>query len=473
MMRPDRAVRLLPARAARLLIRIYRYAISPLIGPNCRHLPTCSEYAEEAVQRHGLLQGIRLAVMRLGRCHPWGSTGYDPVPECPSRSPEVFAPSSSGIRRPVPTLAYVLFGAALLSVMAAVASANQRHDSERHDFLVTTVVEGLDHPWAMAFLPNGDMLVTERPGRLRIVRDGELVPEPVGGLPDIAAQGQGGLMDIALHPEFESNELVYLSYAASGTGGQGTEVARGHFQDGRLADVEVVFRALPKERGGRHFGSRLVFDNEGYLYVTLGDRGRKATGQDLATHTGSIVRIHDDGSVPEDNPFVDGERPEIFSYGHRNVQGADLHPETGELWTHEHGPQGGDELNVVRSGRNYGWPVITYGVNYGSGTQIGEGTHKDGMEQPLWYWVPSIAPSGMTFYTGDRFPAWRDSVFVGALKFQLLARLELDGEKVLNEERMLDGRYGRIRAVNEGPDGYLYLLTDDSNGHLLRMEPVD
>lgn len=362
-------------------------------------------------------------------------------------------------------------GGAMLT-FAAVASADQHVESDLHDFRVVTVVDGLDHPWAMAFLPDGDMLVTERGGRLRVVRDGELAPDPVAGLPDITAQGQGGLMDVTLHPDFQDNRLVYLSYAASGSGGDGTEVARGRYRGDRLEDVEVIFKALPKARGGRHFGSRLVFGNDGYLYVTLGDRGHMPNGQDLSTHTGSIVRIHDDGSVPADNPFVDGERPEIFSYGHRNVQGAALHPETGVLWTHEHGPQGGDEVNVVKRGRNYGWPVITYGVNYGSGTKIGEGTEKPGMEQPLWYWVPSIAPSGMTFYTGDRFPEWRDSLFVGALKFQLLARLELEGETVLGEERMLEGRVGRIRAVEEGPDGYIYLLTDASDGRLLRMEPA-
>jgi len=361
---------------------------------------------------------------------------------------------------------------ASLCLMVGAASAQQRFESDLHDFRVTTVVEGLNHPWGMAFLPGGDMLITERGGRLRMVRDGKLAPEPVLGLPDVAVRGQGGLLDIALHPRFDRNRLVYLSFAASGPQGYGTEVARGRYRDGRLENVEVIFRALPKERGGRHFGSRLVFDRDGYLYVTLGDRGHRPNGQDPGTHTGSIIRIGDDGSVPEDNPFVDGQRPEIFSYGHRNVQGAALHPETGALWAHEHGPQGGDELNVVRRGGNYGWPVITYGVNYGSGTEIGEGTHKPGMEQPLWYWVPSIAPSGMTFYTGERFPAWRNSVFVGALKFELLARLELDGEKVLSEERMLEGRYGRIRAVDEGPDGYLYLLTDEADGRLLRIEPA-
>lgn len=472
MMPPDNPLLRLPARIATLLIRVYRYCLSPLIGPSCRHLPTCSEYAEEAVHRHGLLRGGWLAAARLVRCHPWGSSGYDPVPDAAAGPHEVVAAAPRANRRWTPGVPHMILAAAVLSMVAAIAAADQRFESERHDFRVTTVVEGLDHPWGMVFLPGGDMLITERGGRLRAVRDGSLTDEPVAGVPDIAVQGQGGLLDVALHPEFESNRLVYLSYAAPGSGGAGTEVARGRYEDGRLEDVEVVFRALPKEGGGRHFGSRLVFDNDGYLYVTLGDRGRKGNGQDLGTHTGSIIRIQADGAIPADNPFADRERPEIFSYGHRNVQGAALHPETGLLWTHEHGPQGGDELNIARRGRNYGWPVITYGVNYGSGTQIGEGTHKPGMEQPLWYWVPSIAPSGMTFYTGDRFPEWRGSVFVGALKFELLARLELDGEKVLGEERMLEGRFGRIRAVEEGPDGYIYLLTDEAGGRLLRMEPA-
>jgi len=372
--------------------------------------------------------------------------------------------------KPILTTLLASVAAAALTVQADAA---QRFQSELHDFRVVTVVEGLSHPWGLAFLPGGGMLVTERAGRLRLVRDGELVSRPVEGLPEIAVVGQGGLLDVALHPDFSENRWVYLSYAASGVGGYGTEVARGRLREDRLEDVEVIFRALPKESGSRHFGSRLVFDREGRLYVTLGDRGHRPTGQDLSTHTGSIIRIHEDGSVPEDNPFVDGERPEIFSYGHRNVQGADLHPRTGVLWSQEHGPQGGDEVNVVEAGKNYGWPVITYGANYGTGTQIGEGTHKPGMEQPLWYWDPSIAPSGMTFYTGDAFPRWRNSVFVGALKYELIARLELDGREVLGEERMLEGEYGRIRAVEEGPDGNLYVLTDERDGRLLRLEPVD
>lgn len=363
--------------------------------------------------------------------------------------------------------------ATAVSLSSGCAAAEGRYESDLHDFRVVTVVQGLERPWGLAFLPNGDVLVTERRGRLRLVRDGKLVEKPVEGVPEVAATGQGGLLDVVLHPQFSENRWVYLSYAARGEGGAGTEVARGRLRDGRLEEVETILVAEPKESGGRHFGSRLVFDNDGHLYITLGDRGHMPNGQDLGTHTGSIVRVNDDGSVPGDNPFAGGERPEIFSYGNRNVQGAALHPDTGVLWANEHGPQGGDELNVIESGRNYGWPVITYGANYGTGTKIGEGTHKEGMEQPLWYWDPSIAPSGMTFYSGDKFPAWRNSVFVGALKFELLARLELDGNRVVSEERLLENEFGRIRAVKEGPDGFIYLLTDESDGRLLRLEPDD
>lgn len=361
--------------------------------------------------------------------------------------------------------------ATTITLLNACASADERFESQLHDFRVITVVDGLDHPWALAFLPDGDILVTERSGRLRLVRDGKLDPNPIEGVPRVAARGQGGLLDVVLHPKFGENRWIYLSYAGSGEGGYGTEVARGRYIAGRLDDLEVIFVAKPKARGGRHFGSRLVFDNAGYLYITLGDRGYRPNGQDLSTHTGSIIRVRDDGSVPDDNPFASGRRPEIYSYGHRNVQGAALHPDTGVLWAQEHGPQGGDELNIIEVGKNYGWPVITYGANYGSGTKIGEGTHKEGMEQPLWYWDPSIAPSGMTFYMGDKFPKWRTSVFVGALKFELLARLELDGNRVVSEERLLQNEFGRIRAVKEGPGGFLYLLTDESNGSLLRLVP--
>ncbi len=340
-------------------------------------------------------------------------------------------------------------------------------------FKVVTVTEGLEYPWGMAFLPDGRILVTERPGRLRLVVEGKLDPAPIGGLPEIAATGQGGLLDVALHPEYPDNGWIYLSYAAAGPGGVGTEVMRGRLDGHRLVNQQLLFRVSPKSRGGRHFGSRLVFDNKGYLFITAGERGDRERAQDLGDTAGSVIRLHDDGRIPADNPFVgvSGARPEIYSYGHRNPQGAALHPDTGVLWIHEHGPQGGDELNIISAGANYGWPVITFGKEYGTGWDIGEGTHKEGMVQPIHYWVPSIAPSGMAFYTGDRFPAWRGNLFVGALKFQLLVRLELRGDRVVMEQRYLRGRIGRIRDVRNGPDGYLYLLTDDPAGRLMRLEP--
>jgi glucose/arabinose dehydrogenase len=282
-------------------------------------------------------------------------------------------------------------------------------------------------------------------------------------------------MDVVLHPRFAETRWVYLSYAARDARGSGTEVARGRLQGDRLEDVQVIFRLRPKSMAGRHFGSRLVFDRQGYLYITLGDRGDQDRAQRLGDHAGKIIRLHDDGRVPEDNPFRNrpGAWPEIYTYGNRNVQGAALHPRTGVLWTHEHGPQGGDEVNVIRPGVNYGWPVITYGVNYGLGTKIGEGTAKPGMAQPVHYWVPvSIAPSGMAFYAGDRFPRWRGDLFIGALAARLLVRLRLDGERVVREEQMLRGTLGRIRDVRQGPDGYLYLLTDESNGVVARLEPA-
>ncbi|MEJ2470554.1 MAG: PQQ-dependent sugar dehydrogenase [Desulfuromonadales bacterium] len=360
------------------------------------------------------------------------------------------------------------------ALLAAAGPSPPVIETEEYDLRIVEIATGLEHPWSLAFLPNGDILVTERPGRLRLISEGRLVSQPIVGLPPIAARGQGGLLDIALHPDFADNHLVYFSYAGAGDGGVGTEVARGKFLGNRLEEVEVIFRMQPKSETGRHFGSRLVFDREGFLYITLGDRGERERAQRPDDHAGSVIRLHDDGRVPEDNPFVDQPDwlPEIYSLGHRNMQGAALHPPTGRLWTHEHGPQGGDEINIIRPGINYGWPVITYGVNYVIGTQIGEGTHKPGMAQPIYYWVPSIAPSGMTFYTGDTFPNWRGDLFVGALKDRMLVRLRLDGDQVTHEERFLVDRIGRIRDVRQGPDGALYVLTDEYDGKLVRLEPA-
>ncbi len=337
------------------------------------------------------------------------------------------------------------------------------------------VTSGLERPWALAFLPDGRMLVSERPGRLRLIgADGRLHPRPIEGLPPIQPYGQGGLLDVVLHPDFARNHRVYFSYAEKGVRGYGTAVAYGVLRGHRLEDVRVVFRLRPKSAKTYHFGSRLVFDRAGHLFITLGDRGDRPAAQDLRRHPGSVIRIDDEGGIPADNPFAgrDDVLPEIWSYGHRNIQGATLHPRTGELWIHEHGPQGGDELNIARAGRNYGWPVITYGREYVTGRPIGEGTHKPGMEQPLHYWVPSIAPSGMTFYTGGRFSQWQGDLFIGSLKFQLLVRLRLDGERVVEEERLLPGVLGRIRDVRQGPDGLLYVLTDANDGKLVRLRPA-
>ena len=375
----------------------------------------------------------------------------------------------------------IVLAATLVCVAApALAQEGRLYRSAKHDFRVVTLARGLEHPWCIAFLPDGRKLVTERAGRLRVIdAQGRLSPHAVEGVPEVVARGQGGLFDVLPHPRFAENGMVFLSYAEPGEGGQGTAVMRarlaGEGDRLRLEDRQVIFRLQPKSRTNHHYGGRLVWARDGTLFVTLGDRGDMDRAQDLGDHAGSVVRIREDGSVPEDNPFVKrpGARPEIYTWGNRNVQGAALHPQTGVLWTHEHGPQGGDEINVMRAGANYGWPVITYGVNYVTGTKIGEGTHKPGMEQPVHQWTPSIAPSGMAFYTGDKFPNWRGSLFVGALKYQLVARLELDGEKVVREERLLEREFGRIRDVRMGPDGLLYLLTDDSDGKVLRLEPAD
>ena len=339
---------------------------------------------------------------------------------------------------------------------------------------VETVARGLEHPWALEFLPDGRMLVSERPGRLRIVSQGGGISAPLAGVPEVQAGGQGGLLDLALDPGFARNRLIYLSYAEPGEGGAGTAVARARLGEGRLEDVRVIYRQQPKVEGGSHFGSRLVFTRDGKLFVTQGERaGYREQAQDLSNDLGKVVRIEADGSVPGDNPFVGrvGVRPEIWSYGHRNVQAAAIHPETGRLWTVEHGARGGDELNHPEAGKNYGWPVITYGVDY-SGIRIGEGTAREGLEQPVYFWDPVIAPSGMVFYTGDAFPGWKGSVLVGSLRGALV-RLELQDGKVVREERYQeDGLGERIRDVRQGPDGLVYVVTDEGNGRVLRVRPA-
>ena len=345
-------------------------------------------------------------------------------------------------------------------------------EAESGRFETKVIVDNLSYPWGMAFLPDGNILITERTGQLRKIVNGKLLSEPVRGLPKVAVNGQGGLLDIALHPDFENNRMIYFSYTAEGKGGLGTEVSRGILDGMELKNVERIFMAEPKVGGGRHFGSRLLFAPDGTLFITLGDRGEEERAQKLDQHPGSLIHINDDGSVPEDNPFVKikGARPESYTLGNRNMQGIALQPGTNLVWTHEHGPQGGDELNIMQPGINYGWPVITYGVNYVTGTKIGEGTKKEGMAQPVHYWVPSIAPSGMVFYTGSEFPEWKDNLFIGSLKFGQLVRLELQNGKVVKEERLINGKIGRIRDVRQGPDGTLYLLTDESNGKLIRLQ---
>jgi aldose sugar dehydrogenase len=365
--------------------------------------------------------------------------------------------------------------ATLLCLAAAPAAAQGSiEQSAAHDFRVETLASGLENPWGMAFLPDGGILITERPGRLRLYKDGELRADAIAGTPEVYASGQGGLLDVALHPDFADNGLVYLSYAGEAGGEAGTEVARARFDGSALHDLEVIFRVRPKTPGTAHYGSRLVFDRDGRLYASFGDRRNyMAESQQLGSHIGTVVRLDADGGVPADNPFVgrDGAQPEIFTYGHRNVQGMALHPASGAVWTNEHGPRGGDEVNPLKPGANYGWPEVTHGVDY-SGAVISERKEAPGMEPPLVVWVPSIAPSGMAFYQGDLFPEWRGDLFVGALAGRHLRRLEMDGDRVVGQEELLTGLRERIRDVRSGPDGYLYLLTDHSDGRLLRLEPA-
>jgi glucose/arabinose dehydrogenase len=371
--------------------------------------------------------------------------------------------------------AAVLVSALILAQPACAADTAATVETEHGPVRLVPVAQGLEHPWGMAFLPDGRLLVTERPGRLRIVATDGRVGPPLAGVPAVDAKGQGGLLDVALDPDFAGNRLVYLSFAEPREGGNGTSVARGRLTDNGLTELQVIFRQQPTVAGGHHFGSRLVFARDGRLFVTLGERNtERAKAQTLDNDIGKVVRIERDGKVPADNPFVgrEGARPEIWSYGHRNVQGAALHPVTGELWTHEHGPKGGDELNRDLPGRNYGWPLVSYGVEY-SGKTISESPTAPGIEPPVHFWVPSIATSGMLFYTGDAFPHWRGNVFVGGLRSKLVARLELDGDKVVHEERLLSGVVrDRVRDLEQGPDGLIYLLTDEQNGRVLRIEPA-
>ena len=363
------------------------------------------------------------------------------------------------------------------------ASAQEVRRSNDHDYRIVTVADGLAVPWSMAWLPGGDMLVTERPGRLRIIRDGRLLPDPVPGVPAVLARGQGGLFDVLPHPDFASNRLLYLSFAKPNADGSTTAVVRGRFENDQLTGVEEIFEALAQ--GGGHYGGRLAFDRNGDLFITAGDRMAPPSGdleahpaQDTSNHHGVTLRLHDDGSVPDDNPFVGqpGTRPEIWSYGHRNPQGLAIHPETGDVWITEHGPQGGDELNRIVRGANFGWPVIGFGVNYGSGLAIHEGTTRKGMEAPSHLWVPSIATSGLLVYSGDRFPKWRGSIFAGGLAGEVVTRLDMAaGGKSVERAEELIWDLGRIRDIRQGPDGLIYIATEDRGGaptRLVRLEPV-
>ncbi len=369
-------------------------------------------------------------------------------------------------------------------MLGCAPSDAQVFPSSAGNLVVETVARGLDHPWAIAFLPDGRMLVTERPGRMRIVtKDGRLSPA-LAGVPSVFASGQGGLLDVALDRGYGANQTIYFCYAEPAGGGARTALARARLllDEGtpdsapriRLDDVKVIFRQEGPLSSGGHFGCRIAQTPDNNLFLTMGDHfTTRDQAQNLGNHLGKLIRIRPDGSVPPDNPFVGraGAKPEIWSYGHRNAQGLALHPATGKPWEHEHGPRGGDEVNIIEKGRNYGWPVIGFGIDY-NGAKIHEGTRKDGMEQPVWYWVPSIAPSGMAFYSDDLFPAWRGNLFAGALAGQILVRLELDGDKVVKEERLLHDLRERIRDVRAGPDGALWLATDSASGRILRVAPA-
>ena len=366
---------------------------------------------------------------------------------------------------------------ALLNCTPAQDAQGEVFDSELGRYRVDTVADGLSYPWAIEFMPDGRLLVTEKSGSLRIVSPDGKVSAPVAGVPEVVARGQGGLLDVAVHPDFDRNRLVYLTYTEGGPDGtNSTAASRGRLsEDGRrLTDVELVFRQEPKLSGSKHYGSRLVFAPDGHIFITTGERSDdeyRVQSQDLGSLLGKVVRLNPDGSVPADNPFVgrDGARPEIWSYGHRNVQGADINPESGKLWTIEHGPRGGDEINIPAPGANYGWPVVSHGINY-SGSPVGSGLKQmAGMVDPIVTWTPVIAPCGMRFYAGTMFPAWRGNLFIAGLRSRALVRLELDGERVVHEERLLLPLNLRLRDVAVGPDGAIHVISDERNGRLLRL----
>ena len=384
------------------------------------------------------------------------------------------------MKTPVGLVTAALATATLLAATFLIASKTRGEDttfaSSAGPLEVQTIASGLVHPWALAFLPDGKMLVTERPGRMRIVTvEGQLSP-PLKGVPEVWATGQGGLLDVVTDNAFAQNRTIYFCYSERASGGGRTAVARAILSDGngRLDELKIIFRQDGPLSSGNHYGCRIVQANDGNLFITLGEHFTyRNEAQNLGNHLGKLIRITPDGAAPPDNPFVgrDGAKPEIWSFGHRNEQGLAINPASGELWEIEHGPRGGDEVNIIGKGRNYGWPVIGYGIDY-SGAKIHETTAKDGMEQPIKYWVPSIAPSGMAFYTGKLFPKWNGSLFTGALAGKMLVRLSLNGNTVTGEERLMQNLYERIRYVRQGPDGALWLLTDNSAGRILRVSPA-
>lgn len=347
--------------------------------------------------------------------------------------------------------------------------------SERLDFVVDTLVtsDEMRTPWGLAFLPNNDILVTDRGGSLYLFKDGQL--HTVSGAPDVRAKGQGGLLDIELHPNYEENGWIYMTYSKPIEGGDlgTTTLARAKLKDLQLVELEDLFVAKPAVKQAHHYGSKVVFDKKGYVYFSMGDRGEQDNAQLLSNHRGKVFRLHDDGSVPKTNPFVriEGALPEIFSYGHRNPQGLAIHPETDELWETEHGPKGGDELNLVQAGRNYGWPEITYGINY-NGTIITEETVREGIQQPIMYWLPSIGPCGLTFVSSDRYPKWKGDLLAGSLAFKYIERVDLEAGRVIHKEKLLEG-LGRIRDISQGRDGYLYVAVEGNPGMIVRLVPAD
>ncbi len=386
------------------------------------------------------------------------------------------------------TLSKLTAAGLLLTLTTAVSAQSDVYYSAQHNYRAVPVAEGLVHPWSMAWLPNGDMLITEKPGRLRLVRNGRLLPEAIPGTPEVFYEGQGGLFDVVPHPDFEQNQWVYLTFSKPVGDTSTTAIVRGQLQNDRLTNVVEIFAA--QAVGFGHYGGKLVFDGEGHIFLTAGDRMAPPVGdadalaahpaQDLSNHQGVVIRLNEDGSVPNDNPFA-GQRgvlPEIWSYGHRSPQGLAIHPETGDLWESEHGPQGGDELNRIEPGNNYGWPVVGRGANYGAyGRPIHTGIHEDGMTAPTRFWVPSIAASGLMVYTGDKFPGWYGDIFSGALAGEQLARLDMDDDyRTVIVEETLAYNMGRIRDVRQGPDGYIYLAISDRGGDptpVVRLEPVD